>query len=204
MVRWLIFALFFPAGLGLTVQLLGLSLIDQGGCRTSVLTPCVDGSPLLAAQVLRLATLLLSIEQARAAVVDLQQIALVKAATDDPRMQAFQRLTLAVIGLELLGFYGAVIRLGVGVLTVLLSQVLFNSSARIALFPNTDEKIAPWGLKSRLPVVAANGAGLVLAGCWLLGVVQLGSAIALLSLVLLYLTLKYGSSIGQPAPTEDV
>lgn len=202
-IRWLVFVLFLPAGLGLTVQLFGLPLFSQGGCRAVGIGYCVEDAPLLATQVLRLATLLLSIEQARAAAVDLRQIALVKAAMDDARLRTFQRLTWAVIGLELLGFYGAVISLGLGVLTVLVSQVLFNSSADIALFPYAVEKIAPWGLKARLPVVVANGAGLVLAICWLLGIAQWVSAIALLSLVLAYLTLKYGSTIGQPAPTEE-
>lgn len=182
MLRGLFFGLFFPAGLGLAWRW--------------------ATTPGLAAQVLVFATLLLSIEQARAAVVDLQNIRQVATATDDARLPAFRRLVWAVITLELLGFYGASLEIGWGVVVVLCSQVLFNGFARIALFPHSADPIRPWRLWDRLPVLGADGVGLVLAGCWIAGIAPLVCAIALLMIVLVYLLLKYAATRAQIEPVE--
>ncbi|MEO0540741.1 MAG: hypothetical protein AAFZ80_07730 [Cyanobacteria bacterium P01_A01_bin.105] len=185
--RWLIYGLFCPATVGLLV---GLLLSSATG---------------LAHSVLRLGTWLLSIEQARVAVLDWQNIQQVAATVEDgpeSRLTSFRRLTVAVIGLELLGFYLAIGWPGWGALTVLVAQVLFNGGATIALFPQAAVPVVPWGLRERLPVLVADLVGVALAGLWILDVARLGSAIALLTLVLVYLIFKYASELGQPVPPE--
>ncbi|MEO1591395.1 MAG: hypothetical protein AAFU71_08905 [Cyanobacteria bacterium J06632_22] len=179
MLQGLFFGLFFPAGVGLAWR-----LATTTGLET---------------QVLLLATLLLSVEQARAATVDLQNIGQVVTALDDDRLPPFRRLTWVVIGLELLGFYTASLNLGWGMLIVLVSQVLFNGFAQIALFPQAVDKIKPWGAAERRPVLMANLVGLLLASAWALGTGRLFCAIALLLIVLTYLIIKYTSAFGQPA-----
>lgn len=176
--RGLLFGLFFPAGLGLALRL---------GFERD-----------LATQLLLLGTLLLSIEQARAADWDLVQIEQVASEQADERLLRFRRVTQLTIGLELMGFYSAIVWPGWGAMGVLVAQMIFNGLAQIALCPDAVVKIIPWGLKDRLPVLIADGVGVALTVLWSLGKGRLVSASALLGLVLVYLAVKYLSVLGQP------
>jgi hypothetical protein len=182
-----IFLLFFPACLGLLGQTINHAAPDRGWA---------DGQSLLA-----LALLLLAIDQARMAAVDLTQVAAVRVQVQpsDQRLEQFYRITLSTIGLELLGFYGAIGNLGVGAAVVLLSQIWFNLLANIQLQPETEEPIRAWGIADRLPVLVADGVGLILVCLWLAGVAPLFMAGGLLGMVLLYGGLKYRLGLGQVA-----
>jgi hypothetical protein len=133
-----IFLLFFPACLGLLGQTINHAAPDRGWA---------DGQSLLA-----LALLLLAIDQARMAAVDLTQVAAIRAQPLDQRLEQFYRITLSTILFELLGFYGAIGNLGVGAAVVLLSQIWFNLLANIQLQPETEEPIRAWGIADRLPM----------------------------------------------------
>jgi hypothetical protein len=168
-----IFLLFFPACVGLMIK------ISQGGADRALFA---------------LALLLLAIDQARMATVDLTQVAAVKSPiqTPDQRLDLFYRITLSTVIVELLGFYGALGNLGGGAMLVLLSQVGFNLLANIQLQPDTEEPIQDWGIADRLPVLIADGVGLALVCLWLSGVAPLVMAAALLFMVLIYGGIKYG------------
>jgi hypothetical protein len=180
-----IFLLFFPACFGLLVQVIGHIGVSWSADR-----------PLLA-----LALLLLAIDQARMAVVDLTQVAAVELQLQAPdaRLSRFYRVTLSTIILELLGFYGALANLGGGAALVLLSQIWFNLLADIQLQPDTGEPIRAWGIADRLPVLVADAVGLILVILWLTGVAPLFMAAGLLGMVLLYGGLKYGLKLGNAA-----
>jgi hypothetical protein len=165
-----IVALFFLAGLGLLGQ------VFRGD---------------LPHQLLAIAFLLFCIEQARMAVVDLRQIALVRRQVQDTRLSHFHRITVSTIMLELIGFYSASVWLGWGAFLVLLSQVWFNALAGIQLQPLNPIPIQPWGVFQRLPVLMADGVGLIFVLLWIWQIAPLGIAAALLGLVLLFGIVKY-------------
>lgn len=183
--------LFLPASLGLVGQILK----GEG----------------LALQLLAIAFLLFSLEQARMAIVDLEQIAAVRQqvknkqgqneeaqneeAQSDPvqgdRLQPFYRVTVSTIALELLGFYMAAIWLGWGAVLVLLSQVWFNCLANIQLHPNSRSPIQPWGIPQRIPVLVADGIGLILVSLWMTNISALWMASGILSLAIVFGVVKY-------------
>lgn len=171
-IAWVMFLLFFPACVGLLGQ--------------------VIGAERLSSQVLAIAILLLCVDQARMAVVDLEQIAQVKQQTQDLRLARFSQVTLSTIALELLGFYTAAVALGWGSIIILLSQVWFNLQAGIQLHPGQKVAVHVWGIPERLPVLCVDGIGLVLTSLWMLEVAPLAIAVGLLGLVLIYGWVKYG------------
>lgn len=168
----IIFLLFFPACLGLLGQ--------------------VAGAEQWSSRIFAIAILLLCLDQARMAVVDLEQIAQVQQQTYDVRVKRFFQVTLSTIALELLGFYGAAVSLGWGAIAILASQIWFNLLAGIRLHPSQKVAIQGWGIPERLPVLYADGIGLVLVSLWMLQIAPLAIAASLLGLVLLYGGVKYG------------
>lgn len=134
---------------------------------------------------------MLCLEQAHMAITDLQQIAAAQQQVQDQRLDQFRWVTQSTIAIELVGFYIAGIWLGWGAFTVLLSQVWFNLLAQIRLQPGAPEPIQLRGLSDRLPVLVADGVGLLLAGFWMAQIVPLVAAALLLTIVLLYGWFKY-------------
>jgi hypothetical protein len=169
------FLLFLPASLGLLAQ--------------------VFGGDKLSHQLLALALLLLCIDQARMAVVDLENVKQVKQQVQDPRLDNFYWVTVSTIVLELLGFYGSYIWLGWGAILVLLSQVWFNVLAGVQLQPGEENPIQTWGIPERSIVLIADGIGIILVSLWIAQIAPLWMALGLLAMVLIYGWLKYGSTL---------
>ncbi len=172
---WLMFLLYFPASLGLLSQVMG-------------------GNELFH-QLLALALLLLCIDQARMAVVDLEQVEQVKQKVQDARLDSFYRVTVSTIILELLGFYGAYFWLGWGAILVLLSQIWFNVLAGIQLQPMEETPIQSWGIPERRIVLIADGIGLILVSLWILQIAPLWMASGLLAMVIIYGWVKYSPTL---------
>ncbi|MBD2120802.1 hypothetical protein H6F68_07745 [Trichocoleus sp. FACHB-262] len=170
-IAWIMFLLFFPACLALLWQ--------------------VIGGDELSTQLLALGILLLCVDQARMAVVDLEQVAQARQQIQDARLKRFYQATVSTIALELLGFYAATLWLGWGSLVILLSQVWFNLWAGIQLHSAEKIAIQAWGIPQRLPVLGADAIGLVLVSLWMLKIAPLGIATGLLALVSLYGAMKY-------------
>jgi hypothetical protein len=165
------FLLFFPASLGLLSQVIGRNELSS--------------------QLLALALLILCIDQARMAVVDLENVQQVKQQVQDARLNNFYRVTISTVVLELLGFYGSSFWLGWGAILVLLSQVWFNVLAGIQLQPMEENPIQSWGIPERSIVLLADGIGLILVGLWILQIAPLWMASGLLAMIVIYGWLKY-------------
>jgi hypothetical protein len=164
-------ALFIPAGLGLVGQL-------------ALPYP-------LAHRILALALLLISVEQAHMAKVDLRHIALVQQKQPDARLQPFARLVWLTIVGQLVGFYlAATGYLGGGVLMILTSLLGFNGGAAIRLDPSALEPITASSWRDRLDVLTIDVLAMILGGLWMAGWGQLWVSGGLLALVMLYGTGK--------------
>ncbi|NEP17317.1 MAG: hypothetical protein F6J97_10490 [Leptolyngbya sp. SIO4C1] len=133
------------------------------------------------------------------AAVDLSQIATLRAQTADPRLGPFERVTRLTVGFELIGFYAALWRPGSGAVLVLLSLIFFNSAATVQLQP----AIAPYSLGQRLPVLLADGVGLLLVCLWQQQIAPLWTSSRLLGAITLYGLIKYISPSNQAHPQTD-
>ncbi len=173
-IAWMMFLLFFPACLGLLWQV-------------------IEGDE-LSTQLLALGILLLCVDQARMAVVDLVQVAKAQQQIPDARLKRFYAATVSTIALELLGFYTATLWLGWGSIVILLSQIWFNLWAGIQLYSAEKVTIQTWGIPQRIPVLGADAIALVLVSLWMLKIAPLAIATGLLGLVVLYGWMKYGLS----------
>ncbi|MEM6255931.1 MAG: hypothetical protein AAF821_23720 [Cyanobacteria bacterium P01_D01_bin.156] len=146
----------------------------------------------LASLGVAIALALLCVDQGRMALVDLNNIHQVTLA--DKRVRRFYWLTLITIVLELIGFYLAWLKLGMGTATVLISQLLFNTLAKIQLYPGSLQPIEPLGLQERSPVLIVNTIALGLIIGWQLGTFRLVAASLLPTMVIVYLIVKYLTS----------
>ncbi len=175
-----IFCLFFPACLGLLPQI-------------------VSPHP-LTHQSLAFGLLLLGIDQARMAALDLQQIAQIRTQTTDPRLVFFYRLTLSAIAGELFGFYLAMVYLGTGIILVLGSQVWFNALAEIRLQPEQADPIATKPLAERIGLTLGNVIALIMIGAWMQNIYPVTMVVGLWSTAIAYAVIKMGQKylpIGQ-------
>lgn len=170
--------LFLPAALGLLAQAFGF-------------LPWQGTTPESSVRLLGLATALICLEQARMAAVDLHHISDLQAHAQNPALRQFRQITLTTIALELVGFYAGILWLGWGALTVLLSQVWFNLFAGVQLCPQAAMPIQPYGAIKRIPILLADGLGLLLVGLWLIPIWPIKAAGLLFSLVLIYGGVKY-------------
>lgn len=150
-------------------------------------------APSLPVRLLNLAFFLLCLEQARMATLDLQQIQLANPLQPSGPLRRLRRVTLTTIGLELLGFYSAVVWLTAGATWVLVSLIFFNSFAPVQI--DRAGIVAPRPLSDRLLVLAADGVSLLLVGLWHLQIAPLSVSLALVALIALYGGVKYGPSL---------
>ncbi len=169
--RLLVPLLFFPAGIGLLVQLFE--------------------SHSLAEYVLAVALLLFYPELVRMAWIDLEDIAVVRARQEDSRLSRFHKVVASTIVLELLGAYSALLSLQWGGLIVISSQLWFNLLADIQLWPQETYAITEFGVRERWPVLIANAIGIALLGLWFISNIRLWLAGGLLLLMIIFLLLKY-------------
>lgn len=182
-IAWVMLGLFFPAGLGLIRGAIGIPISISS-----------ISSPDLAYQILAAATFLICLEQARMAVVDLENVTALQQRIDDPRLQRFYWVTVVTIGIELIGFYGASVWLGWGCLVVLLSQLWFNLLAGVQLQPTAEPPIQPHGADRGL-VLVADLISAALIAAWMGAVAPLWMVMIQLSMVLTYGGVKYGGAI---------
>jgi len=178
--------LFIPAGIGLLIQ--------------------AAFSATLAEKLLALALAIFCPELARMASVDLSNIEAVaqqqaQQPAEDSRLNRFRVVTISTIVLEITGFYLALISLAPGAIAVIVSQLWFNLLAGLQLWPGQTPAITAFGIKERAPVLIANLLGLIFISLWPLLATRLWSASGLLTLIILFLIVKYvlpGSQPGHP------
>jgi hypothetical protein len=146
----------------------------------------------IAQRCLAIALFILCLDQTRMAIIDRLNIqTLQQRAITAPTLQRFIWVTNTTIGLELVGFYLVWVSLGWSSVVVLVSQLWFNLLAGVQLVPESDPPIQPWGIKDRAIVLAADSLGLLLSVLYTLNIHPRAMAIGLLSMVLLYMLIKY-------------
>ncbi|GBF81404.1 hypothetical protein [Aphanothece sacrum] len=145
----------------------------------------------LTEKILAFSLFLASIEQGRMAKVDLDQIVQVKQHIEDSRLTHFSLVTITTIIVELMGFFCAFFLPYWGTLIIILSLAGFNLFAGIRLHPNEEIMIEPWGVLPRLPILLADGLGLVLVSLAMLPFTPLVMVLLLLTIFLIYGWIKY-------------
>ena len=111
--------------------------------------------------------------------------------SEDSRLIPFQRTVVSTIVLELLGFYTIPVSLQWGGIIIIFSQLWFNLLAKVQLFPAQPQSVSSFGLLERLPVLIANTIGLALLCLWPMLEYRLWLAIGLLTLIIIFLLVKY-------------
>lgn len=148
-------------------------------------------TPLLAERLLSGGLLLFCIELAIMARVDFENIHAVTLQAEDSRLGHFYQIVFSTVVLELLGFYGAAISLQWGGVLIIVSQLWFNLLAKVQLFPGQSPAVVAFGIPERVPVLLANGVGLMLLGVWFVQSIRIWLAAGLLGLIIIFLLLKY-------------
>ncbi|MDF5724748.1 MAG: hypothetical protein PUP91_30675 [Rhizonema sp. PD37] len=166
----MMFLLFFPASLGILRQIIW--------------------SQELTHQLLASAVFLFSIEQARMAAKDLQDIAVAKAQVKDIRLETFSRITISTIFIELLGFYISSVWIGCGLIVILLSLVWFNLFAGVKIYLGEETVIQDWRISERFIVLIADAIGLVLVSLWMLQIASAWITMILFGMIVVYCSIK--------------
>ncbi len=176
--RIILVILFAGSGAGLLMQILTVSTLSH--------------------RLLAIAVLLMGIDQARMAIVDLTNVHVLRDSpkiTNPSRLEHFYRITLSTIALELVGFYVSTQWLGWGCVIVLLSQLWFNTLANVQLTPAADTVIQDFGISTRAPVLLANCVATIPVILFIFDIFPLVMAIVLFSMVCLYAIVKYGPAL---------
>lgn len=180
--------LFIPAGIGLLLH--------------------VAVSATLAERLLAVALMIFCPELARMASVDLKNIEAIaqqqaqqkaQQPVEDSRLNRFLLVVVSTIVLEIAGFYLALISLPTGAIAVIFSQLWFNLLAGLQLWPGQTPAITAFGIKQRAPVLIANLLGFIFICLWPITGTRIWSASGLLTLIILFLIIKYLLPGSQPS-----
>lgn len=166
----MMFLLFFPASLGILRQVIWEQELTH--------------------QLLDSAVFLFSIEQARMAAKDLQEIAAAKAQLKDTRLETFSKITIITVFLELLGFYISSIWLGSGLILILVSLVWFNLFAGVKIHLGAEIVIQDWRISERYIVLIADAIALILVTLWMLQIASFSVTLILFGMIVLYCSIK--------------
>lgn len=166
-----VFLLFFPACLGILSQVIRPQTFDH--------------------QLLALGLLIFAIDQAKMAVLDLENIAKAKEQIEDIRLHFFYYITVSTIALELIGFYLASVKLGWGIILVLGSQVWFNSWANIRIQPTESIIIQRKNFSEQIIVLVADVIGIILISFWMNAIAPLTIVLTLWIMAVFYGFIKF-------------
>ncbi len=143
-------------------------------------------------KVLAFAFFLMSLEQARMAKIDLDNIRIVKEKSQElEKINSFFVVTIITIVIELSGFYLASFFLYRGAIIVLISFIFFNVFAKIKLHPTEETVVEDWGIFQRLPILIADSLALVLVTLVIFNFFPLVISSILLGIVVIYGIIKY-------------
>lgn len=172
LIKVTIFFLFFPAFSGLGIRLF-------------------EGRD-LSYRLLCLGLMLFCIEQCRMAIVDLTDYFLAKTQCNSYRLSSYFNVLRITIALELVGFYYCFFALNIGSIIVLLSQVWFNSLARIKITTKNNQiLVTPWGVKKRIGELLGAFLGITLVTLWTINFYPLLMGFFMLSMMVIFMILKY-------------
>jgi hypothetical protein len=182
-IAWIWFAIYFPAG----CLLLGKTIVATD----------------LSERILAAALLLLALDLARMAVVDLEAVDVLRQEGEDTAVTGFFCVTVSTIVLELLGLYATWGNLVLGGTIVSVSQLWFNLLVRVQLQPTATVRVQPWPIVDRLPVIGAQIFTLVILFLYSQDFARLWLAIILLASILIYGGIKYGRLLGSSTIREE-
>lgn len=138
-------------------------------------------------RLLALALMLMSLEQAHMARVDLRHGKIVGQRSRDPRLGHFSRVVMLAIAGQVAGFSIAALgHLGWGMGLILVSLLGFNLAATIRLEPASPKPIQTADWRSRLGVLGLDAIALVLALLWIAQRAQGWVAGGLFAITVLY------------------
>ena len=177
MIKVLIFLLFFPPSLGLLWQIIQVEDLSF--------------------KLIAIATILICLDQARMAVIDLDNINLGKKELQDSRLDRFYQITIITIIIELLGFYCTYFWLGWGAILILFSQVYFNSLVNIKIDTKPQFLIENKSIQDKILILLIDISAIIMVALWIFNIYSLTIAIILLSLVLIYEIIKYNSEVNK-------
>jgi hypothetical protein len=178
--RLIIFLLFFPACLGILGQVIRAEAFDH--------------------RLLALGLLIFTIDQARMAVLDLNNIKSAREKIEDVRLRYLHYVTICTIALEFIGFYVASVQLGWGIILVLGSQVWFNVWANIRIQPTGSVIIQDKPFSEQIAVLIADIVGLILIRFWMNAIAPLTIVLTLWTMAIAYGCIKYFLSLQEKNP----
>lgn len=108
------------------------------------------------------------------------------------QLKRFHAAVVSTIVLEATGYYLTLVSLHVGATAIILSQVWFNLLAAVQLHPAKTVPVISFGIRERQAVLAVNAITVGLLCLWPIPSMRLELAVALLSLITLFLVIKYG------------
>ncbi|WOD40293.1 hypothetical protein [Nodosilinea sp. E11] len=138
-------------------------------------------------RLLALSLMLMSLEQAHMARVDLRNVDGVGLRSPDARLNHFRRVVMLTIAGQVAGFSVAALgHLGWGLGLILVSVLGFNLAATIRLEPASRQPIQAAGWRSRLEVLILDAIALALAVLWIAQRAQGWVAGGLFAITLVY------------------
>lgn len=170
LIKVTIFLLFFPSMLGLLIRFSENTDLSYG--------------------LICLGLLLFCIEQCRMAIIDLDNYFLAKKRLDSSYFYFI--ILSSTIALELVGFYYCFLMLNVGAIIILISQIWFNSLARIKIQKEKNKiTITPWGIKERIGELLGACFGIILIILWTNNIYPLFMAFFMLLMSMVFIMIKY-------------
>jgi hypothetical protein len=119
-------------------------------------------------RLLALALMLMSLEQAHMARVDLENVEMVGQRSRDLRLSRFSQVVTLTIAGQIAGFSVAALGyLGWGMGLILVSLLGFNLAATVRLEPTNPRPVQAAGWRSRLDVLTLDAIAFILALLWL-------------------------------------
>ncbi len=151
----------------------------------------------LAVRVMGVTLLLSCLDFVRMALIDLENWHRVKnwyqtnQEKSHPKLANFLYCLIATIVLEIIGLFSSWLWIGLGMVLMAVSQLVFNSFVQVELRPHGKPPLRQWSISERLAVLIADWLALLLTLIWMFSGQPLWVALSLLGMTLAYLGIKY-------------
>ncbi|AUC62003.1 putative membrane protein [Cyanobacterium sp. HL-69] len=137
--------------------------------------------------------LLFCLEQCKMAIIDLRDYFVVKTNIKYHNISFYFTILCSTIALELIGFYYMYFYINIGAIITLISQLWFNSLAKIKINIFREQiTIIPWGIEKRIGELIGAILGITLIILWSLNIYPLTMGFLMLTMMIAFLTIKYG------------
>ncbi|MBE9221517.1 hypothetical protein IQ215_02290 [Cyanobacterium stanieri LEGE 03274] len=135
---------------------------------------------------------LFCLEQCRMAIVDLNNYFIATQDYKNKHISFYFFVLCITIALEIIGFYWMYYYINIGATIILLSQLWFNSLAKIKIsIVNQEVIIYPWTINKRIGELLGALLGIILIILWTLNIYPLTMGFLMLSMMIIFTTIKY-------------